>query len=257
LKNPATAPLSLAATPPVRTVYTGWVPTSLPNVAGFWSANSGVTQTSGDVSAWADQTSSGFNFGPETSRTDPTWSATSFNTSYPGVTFVNASDGLMSSNMGTFITPTISVFCAITITGESGANCGVWGFIPGGGGDYAPPGIGMKLNNGIEFESYGILGNTGNIAPYPLGVPQCWGAIIDGSSLAHLYQNFVELGSPNSWGYGSLGGTLTNNFSIGSNAIRGSMLGTMAWIVLVKGVMSSTDMANLRSWSNTKFGTRF
>lgn len=50
---------------------------TLPNIVGFWRADKGVTQSGGNITAWADQSANGYNLSVRTGTTP--YGATSFN----------------------------------------------------------------------------------------------------------------------------------------------------------------------------------
>jgi hypothetical protein len=63
---------------------------------GWWTADAGVTQSAGAVSAWADQVA-GISFTQATGANQPTYSATGWNGAAPGVTYPSGGAAYMST----------------------------------------------------------------------------------------------------------------------------------------------------------------
>jgi hypothetical protein len=94
-----------------------------------------------------------------------------------------------------------------------------------------------------------VLGNGGGGLTYTPNTPQLFGNILDGSN-AHLYLNSgTEQGSPVPFG-STIGSGGTYLELSGTNT-------TACYVIVTTVVMNPTDIANLKTWTNTNWGTSF
>jgi len=78
----------------------GWTPADFgTDLVAWWKADAGVTESGGAVSQWDDQSGNGWHLTQGTSGSRPIYSATGFNSSYPGITFDGTDDFLAVSSV--------------------------------------------------------------------------------------------------------------------------------------------------------------
>jgi hypothetical protein len=94
-----------------------WTPTTEgSHLLGWWKANAGVTQSSGAVTAWADQSGHGYNMASEGTAGAVQYSATSFNGTKPGLTLVpGTAVGDMIATIASLNSSSFSIFLTIQI----------------------------------------------------------------------------------------------------------------------------------------------
>ena len=102
----SSGPLSIKVTVPLEQVDAfdwvkppdPWTPAEIST--DFWvKSDAGITESSGAVSGWDDQSGAGLDLAQPSAWNQPAYGATSFNSAHPGVTF--ASDYLKSTTSGT------------------------------------------------------------------------------------------------------------------------------------------------------------
>lgn len=239
-------------------------PTSLiTGAGGFWRADKGVTQSSG-VTGWADQSTQGNNLSVlGGSQTNPAFSATGFNSSHPAIIM---GDGGTAGLSVTFVlnSTTLSIFVLLQLASGNTQNNGRFCSLLG-----ANTGHDYDQTNSVEFDqgsppgefnvtqNLGQQGNGGSAGPSLTGNGlYLLGATFDGTNA-------------NRWSAGAVVGSATSNTNtfgasspasgwyVGS-ATGGSAGGAaLAFIGITERAMNTTDWGNLKSWSNSNWGTSF
>lgn len=234
-------------------------PTQLITGNGYFvRADMGITGPG--VTAWADQSSFGHNLG--FLNANPSFSSTGFNSNKPGVTFTEGSN-TDESVILSFNSTTVSSFILIQFTSSSGsiriqsveANgqndaTGANSFVVNCNG--SSPGssaFSCRSNGNVEQGNGGSTG--GALAANGLYL---LGMVFDGANV-------------NKWFNGSLvgsGSAFTNTLGNGAScllSIGNSNFPCCSFVCAFAGitqkVMSSGDWSNLKSWSNTNWGTSF
>jgi hypothetical protein len=231
-----------------------WTPASLPGLVLWLSASQGVSHSGSNLTAWADQSGNGYNCN-NISGTAPTYSATGFNSSYPGITFTAANDTYCSSanNIDVSSTSTLSYFVLGSATSSSNGYGRLLSFFVNSVGfDYLDPSFEMDV--GGSPGTLGIAPAT-NTASFSLSTPYAFGAIYDGTD-AHIYLNNVEQGSQTGFTNSLLGGS--NYYALGSqiqslSSITNSFLdGTIAEVVITNNAISSANRTLLETYFVSK-----
>ena len=88
-----------------------WTPADLPQPPALWLDASDLSAS--PVSAWNDKSGNSRNFAQATGAHQPAYSATSFNTSYPGVTFDGSSDFMSAGDTLDMGTNSLTVMSAV------------------------------------------------------------------------------------------------------------------------------------------------
>ena len=88
-----------------------WTPADLPQPPALWLDASDLSAS--PVSAWNDKSGNSRNFAQATGANQPAYSATSFNTSYPGVTFDGSSDFMSAGDTLDMGTNSLTVMSAV------------------------------------------------------------------------------------------------------------------------------------------------
>lgn len=234
-----------------------WTPASLPGLVVWLDAsNSGsITQSSGAVSQWNDLSGNGNNFVQATGANKPTFSATGFNGSKPGITVVAASAQFVQNTSVPFNSSTLSIFVVNTLTASSEDNSGLVSFLGSGQAN--------DFNNAASFilftsnvhslyrltsSTYDDFANAATVA-----TPATIGWVFDGTN-GTGYLNFAA--DTPAAKTGTLGAT-TANIAFGSrpwNSNTPSFDGTYGEIVLTNTAMSSGDRASLHTYLTSKWG---
>jgi hypothetical protein len=238
----------------------GWSPLSLSNLVAYYNASMGVTQSSGNVSQWNDQSGNGYNLtvpGGGPPWTSPVYSSTGFNSSYPGITYTDGSNqSLDSAASVTMESGNFSIWMLANTPVFQSSNYRYFGLLANGGGvDYENNGI--CLIDSIAAPGYGAfqvdyLGNSVGSANVPqlvgfvgssAGVQPYLAATAEGSPASAITVG----SSPNTIGIGNtqpIGGSPCTNF-------------TIAFFILTAAAMSAGDISNLKTWTNNNWGTSF
>ena len=98
-----------------------WTPADLPQPPALWLDASDLSAS--PVSAWNDKSGNSRNFAQATGANQPAYSATSFNTSYPGVTFDGSSDFMSAGDTLDMRTNSLTVMSVVRYA--TGTNPGV------------------------------------------------------------------------------------------------------------------------------------
>jgi hypothetical protein len=248
-------PLCTADSGPV--VGVTFDPSSLiTGAGGFYRADVGVTHSGASISNWADQ--SLFSNDLNTTDSTPAYSATGFNSSFPGITFSdNTGQNLYRTAVTWASASTASIFFLMNYTQTNGVAFGRFGaLINGGGADFNNPGsfetddtnVGTVLESGSNNAQQCASGTVST------GI-QLVGAVYDGTH-ATFFVNGTG-GTAGSQTGGPFGGAGGNLISVGrSNGTSGACAGMiLAFFGITQRVLTAGDWANLKAWSNANWGT--
>jgi hypothetical protein len=233
-----------------------WTPADLgADLVGWYDASdSGTLTLSGsEVTQWDDKSGGGYDLSQGTSARRPIYGATSFNSSYPGLTFNTSS---LATGVGAFAgfntITSFSVFFVCTVT--SG--------IAGGGRL-----ISLSRNNDFDYtdaRDFMIYwsGGTYTITTYrAAGLssismsadnPSAVGSICDGVNNTMYIDN--SAGSP--VGVTATVGDGSDTLRIGEAVMLSSEYwkGVISEVVLVKKALDSTERSDLQSYFAAKWG---
>lgn len=229
-------------------------PTSLVGTQGaFWRADVGVSQSSGNVTAWADQGSHGNNLNVIPS-TSPQWSSSSFNSSFAGISFnTGGSTPGDSINIASNIvnTTTMSVFILMKYL-SAGSDRIVSDTVTSVGNDNSTPSWLFYIpTTQFQFYSSGGMSSPDILTNNTLYVI---GAILNGSTV----QDYVNFSTGASRSFSSTVGAATaGTFAVGASGSGNSCGMVVAYVLVTNNVLSGTDLTNLKSWTNSNWGTSF
>jgi hypothetical protein len=242
-----------------------WSPLSLSNLVAYYNASLGVTQSSGNVSQWNDQSGNGNNLTlPADITTDPTYSASGFNTSYPGVTMaggVNTS-ALENSSVTFGGTETFSFFLLCTIPNGS-ISVGIASLVANGAShDYDNTASIRLFGPGLTSNEAGWYWDNTDHRVYSFtwaNTPGLWGIVSNAGSV-QAYVNGAATGTAQS--ITSNIGSNPNLLVLGTDSTvagdnNASVAATIAYAILTAAAMSATDISNLKAWTNANWGTSF
>jgi hypothetical protein len=221
---------------------------------GFWRADVGVTTSGGNVTSWADQSSFN-NTMTSVGSSNPPWSATGFNSSYPGVSGAGQAAGtlILQTPAGSFHnTNNLSAFMLVYIVSIEAGNGGrIIQFLTQANFDVTNAGCGGFVTDAGWYIS--TIGPVGD-GSYSTSTPYLFALTYDGSNL-RAYLN------------GVLNATTADTNLYGDNALGvmtliggpvGTVLdGTIGFAGITQKVLTPTDLANLNAFSNANWGTSF
>lgn len=235
----------------------GGAPTPpLSNMVGWWDASvtSSFTLSSTTVTAWADQTgTTGSNLGDGVATANrPTYSATSFNTSYPGVTFSGGHSIVSQSNsfkMGTGNELTFYVVGTMTsATSNFGRTLSYYSNVAS---DYSDPGNWIFIRNGTAQQT-AIMRNSVLVSQnMTYATPTIWIGTIDSSGVITIYTNNVASTTGTSSGNWRNNGTLGVGASVSDG---GTLDGIIAEAGISTSYINSTAVTTLYNSLKTKWG---
>ena len=250
-----------------------WTPVELPQPPALWldAADAGTITLNGSaVSQWNDKSGNSRNFAQATGANQPAYSATSFNTSYPGVTFDGSSDFMSAGDTLDMGTNSLTVMSAVryannnvggTIIGKTRAagGDGRWSLFRSlSGGSFG----GGSQNNSVLF-----IG--GSIAAFAQVADSSTSVKIDGfvadrstSGSLKIWSNGVSTATAsftgNSTDFNSTDQLLLGAYQNSSGTTpptAGSYLnGVIAEVVVVQTAMSDTDRQKLEGYLAWKWG---
>lgn len=241
----------------------GWTPALLS--PKLWlKADAGVTEVAGAVSNWASQEGLGYNFAQATGANKPTYSATGFNTSYPGLTFAFGAPSFVSSSAFILNCPhTMSVYVVMSRTAASEDNGGVLSFKSNGqADDYNAPSFIIETINAtakVEMYSSGARGNPTSDIIIANNTAVALGWIIEfdvPGFFATMYKNNVPTAVPDAAAV-AIGSASAAVLAIGSRPWNGntpSFDGTIAEIVITDTALGTTDRGLLQAYFAAKWG---
>jgi hypothetical protein len=243
----------------------GWTPLSLASVIGFYTAAAGVTESGGNVSSWADQGPLNQAMAQATGGNKPTYSASGFNTSFPGISFASASPQFLSNTTYQFTpTTTFSIFCLMQYAATTADFAGIVSYVANGDA------TDFSALHSFIYESYSTahadifqFGNTG--AAYgvptawsPRGTPVLFGGVFDGANCTtYGYGGSGSVGSPNV-NTSTIGASGNGVMAFGTRPWNGntpSFNGALAFVLMTGAAMSAGDVSDLKTWTNSNWGT--
>ena len=243
-------------------------PGDLPGLIWWLEARLGVTESSGAVSAWADQAGVQPDLVQATSSMKPVYSATGFNGTDPGITFT-ISGGPDHLKTTTFVmadtTTTWSFFILNIPTTNSQNNAGLASFVPTGAtSDYEATQNGFVASTNATLQEFvyqeGSLGNSNNpTANVGSGVPVWLGVTVDGVN-NRLYDGGVETGTSTGEDAFIGNGTGTGTMALGTRPWNGdtpSFEGTIAAVFMSNQIWSQSNIDSLTDYINSRYGTSF
>jgi hypothetical protein len=236
-----------------------WTPLNLPSLSAFYRADQGVTQSGGNVSAWADQSSNAQNL-TITSATPPTWSGSSFG-GFPGITFSTANDTFLQTTSFSFSSAAMSIASLVIPTANSGNDGGRVVSLQANGvaTDYTNPSIVLGIGSGgpsVFGLSTTIIGDGGGTPSIVPNTAQILGLTLDGIANGNVSINLVNQGAPTA--FSSIVGSNPNILSIGMWTDASSQFdGVMGYTIITAAAFQPGDIENLITWTNNNFGTNF
>lgn len=249
-------------TPEIGFINSAFNPTSLiTGNGGFWRADMGVHLSGSNVTQWDDQSSFANNLTIQSSHTDPTFSSTGWLSSKPGITFAGGGtngQGLNSPAL-TYNSSTTTGFVLFLYTTNFSFDRVISFCGNGASADYnnAPSfAIDLASTTNVQIDNNNTstsFGTEATSTAYLLGL------VFDGAHIT-LWKNGTS-GSTQTQS-GNVGGASTNQFGVGCTGNPGSvsgnsLTGTIAFAGLTQKQMNSTDWGNLKTWSNSNWGTSF
>jgi hypothetical protein len=236
-----------------------WTPASLSGLK-LWldaSVSGSITLSGSDVTQWDDQSGNGNNVVQATSARRPTYSATGFNGSKPGITCVAANSQFLRNTSIGFNSSTGYIFVVQTNSDSNPSNGGIICFV----GSSATNDFGFDQSfilavNGSSPVKYRMTSNAYDDAQQTstLNTPQVIGWIFNGASTTGYLDFSADTAGTKS---GALGNT-TADIALGSRPWNGntpSFDGVFAEIVLGEGVPSAGDLTSFHSYCQAKWGT--
>ena len=224
-----------------------FTPANLPNLVAWYTAKTGVSQTAGNVTAWADQSGNGYGLTPNNL---PSYSATGFNTSYPAVTFSGNFDWMNTGASAVSVGGTaLSVYIVCNISSSFNNSSPFLDYLPSGGS-----GVG-----GVKFVPFNSSGDTlstyGNNTQYfsdafTPGTNYQFGWIYDGTNVTSYQNNVQQSQSAASFTFSS-----TGYISLGGDLNSGSTQKIIiAEVVVTSAAISSGNRTNLANYFNAAWG---
>jgi hypothetical protein len=236
---------------------TGWTPASLPGLL-LWldASNSGsITQSAGSVSQWNDLSGNGNNVAQPTGANRPTYSATGFNGTKPGITFTSGSSQWIQNASVALNSAPFNVFVVLTTPTSGASNSGVITLLGTG-----------QSNDYDNLKSFAFVATSAwrmaILAPFDdssmaitINTPVSVGWSFDGTNGSGYLNNAIDAYSPT--GKTGAFGNTTANIVMGARQVSGIggnyFDGTFGEVVMWTGAPSSTDRTNLYSyWKTTK-----
>lgn len=231
-------------------------PTQVTNVSAFLHSNLGITNGTGAlVAAWLDQSSNARNFTQATGANQPTQVASTFGT-MPSIQ--NASSKWLALGSKVFMTSGISAFAVIqqdstntntTPVGDPGNS--PYTIVGDSVGAYASFG----LNNGqISCTHYGppntpIVRGSG----FNNNTPQFIGTTFDTTVNVKAYSGATQQGTTATDANGLSANTGYNSIGAGYGP-NDFYIGHLGMIVIVSGVISSSDLTDIYQYARQQFG---
>ena len=219
-----------------RRAATTWTPASLPSLAAWYRADLGVTESGGNVTAWADQSGNG----RDLSGGSPDLEATGGPNSTPTISFVAGNSDKLTCTFSSMSHPLhlFAVMRAITTSG-------VAGLLTGGaigqrfhdtqspsplvyfGGSTLQPGVGWTDDSNHHLWEYRVNGTSSSV------IRGATTMIGTGTSPGTSGLTGITVGQLLTQGYGSL---------------------KLAELILCNVDISGGDLTSLRSYVNTRYG---
>jgi hypothetical protein len=232
-------------------------PTSLiTGAGGFWRADMGVSTSGANATQWNDQSLFANNLTNNGTASNVTFSSTGFNTSFPGVSIVDSSDGTMQVAASFSSGATVSWGMLISPGSSNASSNGRWEWLYTSGttNDFTSPAFTTyEVNTPYFFQPYSsgpLTSGTTLVASTPVLI----GGVFDGANFT-LWKNGSSISSVSfSANLGAASGVI---FGIGSSPSQPAAGSSCAFWWITQKAMNGTDWANLKNWSNANWGTSF
>jgi hypothetical protein len=237
----------------VITVPSSWTPADLgADLLGWWDAsNSGSLTLSGaDVTGWNDLSGSGNHLTQGTATRYPQYSATSFNSSYPGLTFDGSNDVLLkSSAAGT----TGNILCCFAVArlDSGGASSGRLFSYALSSDDYQSVTTGILLARNVATEALFAYRNNSALGTKAITYGSNFRAasILDGSNNTIYVNNVASTSVASTGSFGNTDTTMRIGNSFANNE---GWKGTIAEVFICKVVPS--DLTAIDNYFKAKWG---
>lgn len=233
-----------------------WTPASLPNLLVWLDASdsSSVIRSGANVSAWNDKSGNGNNF---TATNNPQYSATGFNTSYPGITTASASSNYFKSSSITLNSANLSVFLVLYVASAQ-ANKGVVALL--GSGQSA------EWNNNASFlidpetgTNFRLFSNSGSYQNSVAGVsaPHAIGWVFDGTNGTGYLDGSANTPASKTGAFGNTSAiiALANRLTTGGAVTGDYVNATYAEVIITSSALGGTDLTDLDAYFVAKWGT--
>ena len=252
-KSPISGALSLSAS--AASVLALQTPSGIfgANLVAWARADTGVTLSGSNVTGWADQSGNGRNFSAFT--TSPTFGATAFNTTKPGITFLNGSTQGLLTGVFNIASSVAGFFIVCNVPALAGGSDRLFAYFNPALGDWnSSTGITLICPSGGNVN---ILQNGANGPNLFFSTPTNAriGCVYNGPAGAiSMYLNNGTPVTGTGLGNNTLGASCV--LDIGANATAPSLAFGMiiAEIVMVNVVPTSGQLASLDSYFQTKWG---
>lgn len=224
-------------------------------VVGNWDASVTASLTLGagnKVTNWADNSGFGNNLGDGTTTAKPVYSATSFNTGFPGLATANASGSIVGSNFAFGTGNTATFYYVGTFNSLSSVNGRIFAYWDGSNSDFSSVGSFIFLRPGGTQTAAimrATIQTTASAMTYD--APTIWIGTISSAGVMTLYTN----------GVAGITNTSSGNFvSNGRVSLASSIsdvsgvTGQLAEAALSNGFTNSTNVATLYNCLKVKWG---
>jgi len=243
-----------------------WTPSQVTGGVIWYDAERGVTQSSNNVSQWADQGGGGVNASQSTGAQKPVWTASVFG-SLHSLRFTRANSSLL-----TLTAQTVGTIGAVTYragikstdaTGTAGGAAGV---------DAANNLFGGSSGGGTANCGMGGGGTAGNVAVYAFdgsawqpclggssvndGNPHIIGANINGNTkVVQAVKDGANVGSAGTLGAGGFVDVAGfDSIGCGFSGLD-PFGGDLGWLLFLPAAISGGDDTKLTAWSKQRWGT--
>ncbi len=235
-----------------------WTPASLSGLTVWLDASDSgsVIRSGADVSAWNDKSGNGNNF-PGTNN--PQYSATGFNTSYPGIAVTSAAGSYFKSGAVALNSANLSVFIVGNITSPD-LDDGVISLL--GNGQSA------DWNNAASFvvdpndtsnriRLFTASGAYQSVITGAANGAHAFGWVFDGTNGTPYLDGTSGTPAAKTGAFGNPSAiiALGNRLSTGGAVTGDTINGTYAEVIITASAITGTDLANLDSYFVAKWGT--
>lgn len=236
--------------------FESWSPAQVTGVFRYLDSNKGITNTSGKVSAWLDQSAIGASLTQATAALRPAVVASAFGT-LPSVQGFAAADG---SNQSTLADGTgfaaqnpFSMFAVVKTTGSKSTTTNAGTSVP------------MAIIGGSGWAGFGMSGGSIAYGKYDTGIvtagsslndgnPHMIGVTCDATPNIKLYKAATQQGATF-----TPGGTSLNYYDHLMCGYPGGTAdgfpGDIGAIVIASQVIAAGDLTKLNAWAQQRFGT--
>lgn len=210
-----------------------WTPTTLGASVKLWlDAQTNVTQAAGAVSAWGDRSASALSFAQATAGNKPTYSATGFSASLPGISFATDDFVEQTTNFPPLATP----FSIFAVYKDYSA-----GFILADFNGTAA----QLYRNAFNIFADGAYGGALQTGSHFLG------ANFNGASSSVRVDSIdvTALATGNNLALGA-----TTPLRVGQSGGAGFLTGTLAEIIVVSGALTATVREKMEGYVAHRWG---